>query len=56
MLNDLKQLWRRNFDGKVAFSAALGGAALGGVAWALNRSNIKALKKAADIATQRKTK
>ncbi|WP_157209939.1 hypothetical protein [Marinimicrobium agarilyticum] len=56
MLNDLKMLWRRNFDGKVAFSSAMGAAGLGVVAFLAHKSKVKPLKQAADIATQRKSK
>ena len=41
----------RNFDPKIAFSAMAGVAGLGVVAWLMHRSNVKLLKKAANVAT-----
>ncbi|ACR14333.1 hypothetical protein [Teredinibacter turnerae] len=53
-MNDVTNAVKRNFDGKIAFSAMAGVAALGVVAFAMHRSNIKVLKQVANVATSGK--
>lgn len=53
-MNDLQRWFTQNFDQKVALSAGIGAAGLGLVAYLLNKSNVQALKAAADIATAKK--
>jgi len=45
---------KRNFDPRIAFSSLIGVAMLGGVAFLMHRSNVKVLKKIADVATAKK--
>lgn len=51
MFRNLNRSIRRNFDGRVAFSAAVGTAGMGAVAYMMHRSNVKALKKVANVAS-----
>ena len=55
-MNDASRFLSSNFDTKIAFSAAVGAAGLGVFAYAMHRSNVKALEKVAKIATGKATK
>lgn len=50
-LTDLKNTATRNLDAKVVVSSMAGAALLGVVAFAMHKSNIKALKQVAAVAT-----
>ncbi|WP_086931447.1 hypothetical protein [Agarilytica rhodophyticola] len=54
-LRDVRQSVERNVDTKIAVSTAVGVAGMGLVAYLFHKSNVKALKKVADIATAKKT-